>query len=104
MALFVFLDYLRLNCGGLAGAVVKGDARSGRQSFAGAKHRPPRAFAGGFGEEYFHVGLAAFFLSAQAGGDDAGIVQNQNVTAAKEFWQIGKVLMGKLARGTVGDQ
>ena len=102
--MFVFLDHLRLNRGGFAGTVVKGDARSGRQTLAGAKHRPPRAFAGGFGEEYFHGGLATYFVSTQAGGDDAGIIQNQYVAGAKVVWQIGEMLMGTFARGAVGDQ
>ena len=102
--MFVFLDYLRLNCGGLAGAVVNGDECSGRQAFAGAEHRPPRAFAGGLGEEYFYGGLADFFLSAQAGWDAAGIVQNQNGPGAKELGQIGKMMMRTLARGAIGNQ
>ena len=53
---------------------------------------------------YRHHGVSPYYGDLLASGDDAGIVQNQNVADTKEFWKIRKMMMGRLARGAVGDQ
>lgn len=104
MAFVVDGDNFCVNVGGVAGGIVKNNFRADARAFAGAQHHPPIVDAIFFEQKNFKLAAGAGVDAAQAGGDDAGVVEHKHIAGEKVFEKLGKTAMGNFLRVPLQDQ
>ncbi|MFM1945585.1 MAG: hypothetical protein RI897_4567 [Verrucomicrobiota bacterium] len=79
--------------GGLFVVIDELDDCSGADAFTGFEHDPPFEGRGFLGEEDFDVTAGVLFAGAEAGGDDAAIIEDEEVAGQEEAGEVEECAM-----------
>lgn len=77
---------------------------TGAYPFAGSEQDPPFERGGFFEEQDFDLALGIGLMSAKAGGDDFGIVEDQEITGSEPMLEIGEPGVVVKPGGAVEDE
>ena len=91
MSFFISFEHAGGQPGGLSEAIHENELYSGTNPFCGAEQDPPVVHSIFLEEKNFNFSTTTALGSAQSGGDDARIIQNQNVTSTKVIKKITKL-------------
>ncbi len=104
LAFAVFLKDFGVQGGGLAVGFEEGDFGAWADTFAWADEGPPVVALDFLGEEDFEGAAGAGFMAAETGGDDAGVIDDEDVATAEEGGEVGEAEVLEGAGGAVHGQ
>ena len=90
--------------GGRAGMILEKDFCPDLCAFAGTHHRPPVVCGIFFEQQHFKFSAGLFVHTTEARGDDAGIVQHEDVAGAEMALKITEVFVRDAFRGAIQDE
>lgn len=90
---------------GLFVVIHEFDDCSGADAFTGFEHDPPFEGGGFLGEEDFDVAARVLFAGAEAGGDDAAIIEDEEVAGLEEIGEVEeRAMLGESGLPVEGKQ
>jgi hypothetical protein len=104
MAFIVNFGHLGEALGGVAGRVEELDFGTGAGAFSGAHHGPPIVDGVLFEQKDFEPATGLGIDGVQAGGNDTGIVEDENVAIAEESDEILEVTVFDLTAVAMEDE
>jgi hypothetical protein len=104
MAFVVCVSNFGANARRISGGIEKNHFRADAGAFAGAKHRPPIVEMIFFEQKNFELSRGARIDAAKASGNDARVVEGEDIAGKKLFEQIGKAAMRDFFRRALQDE
>lgn len=98
MAFVICGGDLRDDVSGFSGVVAENYFRADARAFARAQHHPPIVWSIFFKQKNFKLSAGARVDAAKPRGDDARVVEDEDVTGAEMIEQVGKVAVRNFFR------